>query len=117
MSRTSAIAAFLLAACASAPANESIGGARPTYLDAITAQLSQLGDVTVERGRGIVALVGAGLGESTPTMARALSALGELRLHMCSLSATGINLTLITDDDQVDEAARRLHAEFFEAAA
>jgi aspartate kinase len=88
-----------------------------THLEAITAQLSQLGDVTVERGRGIVALVGAGLGESTPTMARALGALGELRLHMCSLSSTGINLTLITDDDQVDEAARRLHAEFFGAAA
>ncbi|MFI5279824.1 MAG: lysine-sensitive aspartokinase 3 [Gemmatimonadales bacterium] len=88
-----------------------------SQLDAIIAQLSQLGDVTVERGRGIVALVGAGLGESTPTMARALGALGDLRLHMCSLSATGINLTLITDDDQVDEATRRLHAAFFEAAA
>jgi aspartate kinase len=86
-------------------------------LDAIVPQLSALGDVTVERGRGIVALVGAGLGESTPAMARALSALGELRLHMCSLSATGINLTLIVDGEQVHEAVRRLHAAFFESAA
>jgi aspartate kinase len=86
-------------------------------LDAIVSRLSALGDVAVERGRGIVALVGAGLGESTPTMARALAALGGLRLHMCSLSATGINLTLITDGDQVPEAQRRLHAAFFEDAA
>ena len=35
------------------------------HLDAVVAQLSMYGDVSVERGRGIVALVGAGLGEST----------------------------------------------------
>jgi len=89
----------------------------PTHLETIVAQLSALGDVAVERGRGIVALVGAGLGASTPTMARALAALGGMRLHMCSLSATGINFTLITDEGDVDDAARRLHREFFEGAA
>ena len=87
------------------------------HLDAVVAQLSALGDVSVERGRGIVALVGAGLGESTSTMARALTSLGDLRLHMVSLSATGINLTLIVDDDSVHEAMRRLHHEFFGVAA
>ena len=83
------------------------------HLDAVVGQLSAFGDVAVERGRGIVALVGAGLGESTATMARALGALGDLRLHMLSLSATGINLTLIVDDDAVHEAMRRLHEAFF----
>ena len=52
-------------------------------------------------------------GETTTAMARALVALRELRLHMLSLSATGINLTLIMDGDAVNEAMRRLHAEFF----
>ncbi len=84
------------------------------HLEAVVAQLSAYGDVAVERGRGIVALVGAGLGASTQTMARALTALGDLRLHMVSLSATGINLTLIVDGDAVHEAMRRLHAAFFE---
>ncbi len=83
------------------------------HLDAVVAQLSAFGDVTVERGRGIVALVGAGLGETTTAMARALTSLREMRLHMLSLSATGINLTLIVDGDAVNEAMRRLHAEFF----
>ncbi len=83
------------------------------HLDAVVAQLSAFGDVSVERGRGIIALVGAGLGESTQTMARALTALGDIRLHMVSLSATGINLTLILDGDDVHEATRRLHAAFF----
>ena len=39
---------------------------------AARCDLSPLGDVSVERNRGIVALVGAGLGDSTSTMARAL---------------------------------------------
>src|SRR5690606_15243175 len=86
------------------------------HLDAVVAQLSALGDVSVERHRGIVALVGAGLGEHTAAMATALQALGDLRLHMVSLSATGINLTLIVDGDQVNEAMKRLHKAFFEAA-
>lgn len=87
------------------------------YLEAVVAQLSAFGDVAVERGRGIVALVGAGLGESTATMARALTAMGDLRLHMVSLSATGINLTMIVDGDVVHEVIRRLHAAFFGEAA
>lgn len=87
------------------------------HLDAVVAQLSVYGDVSVERGRGIVALVGAGLGASTATMARALTALGDLRLHMVSLSATGINLTLIVDGDDVHEAMRRLHGAFFSGSA
>jgi aspartate kinase len=46
-------------------------------------------------------------------MARALTGLGDLRLHMVSLSATGINLTLIVDGDSVNEAMQRLHRTFF----
>ena len=87
------------------------------HLEAIVAQLSAFGDVSVERGRGIVALVGAGLGESTVSMARALTALGDLRVYMLSLSATGINLTLIVDGDAVHDAMRRLHAAFFEGVS
>jgi len=88
-----------------------------TQLDAVLTELRGFGDVTVERGRGIVAVVGSGLGTHTPTMARALGALGDLRVHMCSLSASGINLTVIVDGDQVHEAMRRLHRAFFEGDA
>ncbi len=87
------------------------------HLDAVLNELRGFGDVTVERGRGIVAVVGSGLGGHTPTMARALTALGDMRVHMCSLSASAINLTVIVDGDQVHEAMRRLHRAFFEEAA
>ena len=86
-----------------------------THLDALLGGLTVLGDVSVERNRGVVALVGAGLGDSTATMAQALAALGTLKVHMASLSSGGMNLTLLVDGEQVSEAMRRLHTAFFPA--
>ena len=83
-------------------------------LPALLPDLRELGDVSVERHRGIVAIVGAALREGGAHMSRALSALGNVNVHMLSLSATGINLTMVVDDDQVKPAMQRLHAEFFE---
>ena len=85
------------------------------HLESLTVDLSQLGDVSVERNRGIVALVGAGLGADSEAMARALGALKDKRIHMLSLSASGINLTMLVDADQVPSAMRQLHSAFFTA--
>lgn len=84
-------------------------------LEAIVSDLRELGDVSVERQRGIVSLVGTGLADDAGAMATALGALDGLRVHMLSLSATGINLTILVDGDQVAPAMRRLHAAFFGA--
>lgn len=84
-----------------------------SHLDGLVVDLAALGDVSVERNRGIVALVGAGLGASSAAMSRALAALGSMRVHMLSLSASGINLTMLVDGDQVGPAMRALHHEFF----
>ena len=86
----------------------------PSRLDALLVDLRALGDVSIERQRAVVAMVGAGLGGDSATMARALGALGGLRVHMISLSATEINLTIIIDGDRLGDAMRALHAEFFE---
>jgi aspartate kinase len=82
-------------------------------LDAILTELAALGDVAVERARGVIAIVGAGLADDSDAMARALSAIRGIPVHMLSLSATGINLTIIVDADRVAPAMRRLHAAFF----
>jgi aspartate kinase len=82
-------------------------------LEAIVGDLRALGDVSVERNRGIVAVVGGAIAEGGGAMARALGALGDTTVHMLSLSATGINLTMVVDDDQVNPAMQRLHAAFF----
>ena len=86
-------------------------------LDAVLADLAGLAEVSVERGLGIVAIVGAGLSDDTRTIATALAALGETKVHMLSLSATAINLTVIVDEEQMPTAMRDLHAAFFPAGA
>ena len=85
-------------------------------LEECVGELRQLGDVAIERNRGIVALVGAGLSESSEAMARGLRAIGDVKVQMLSLSATGINLTMVVGDDEVNPLMQRLHAAFFEEA-
>jgi aspartate kinase len=84
-------------------------------LEEVISDLSALGDVSIERNRGIIALVGAGLSDDGAAMARALTAIGSVRVHMLSLSATGINLTIIVDGGEVPAVMARLHDAFFPA--
>ena len=83
-------------------------------LEELLVDLRRLGDVAIDRNRGIVALVGAAMAEHAGAMSRALAAIGDTQLHMLSLSATGINLTMVVDSDDVHPLMQRLHAEFFE---
>jgi aspartate kinase len=85
----------------------------PSRLDALLPDLRELGDVAIERNRGIVAVVGADLSAGGEHMARALLAVHDTPIHMLSLSATGINLTIVVDAEQVTPVMRRLHEEFF----
>ena len=85
----------------------------PGRLDELLLDLRALGDVSIERDRGIVAIVGAGICDTAGAMGRALMALGSVQIHMMSLSATGINLTVIVDGASVTPAIQRLHTEFF----
>ena len=86
-------------------------------LEALVVDLRELGDVTMERNRGIVAIVGSGLSDGGSAMSTALSAIGDLRVHMLSLSSSGINLTVVVDGEQVNPAMQRLHAAFFPKGA
>jgi aspartate kinase len=88
-----------------------------TRLEAIVSDLRALGDVSVERNRGIVAVVGGAIADGGEAMAKALGALGDVRIHMLSLSASGINLTMVVDGEQVTPAIQRLHTAFFGSGA
>lgn len=86
-------------------------------LAAILQDLAAFGDVSVSPRAGLLAIVGAGIADSGQAMAKAVAALGDIPVHMASLSATGINFTLVIDDEHVVPAMQRLHATFFETAA
>lgn len=82
-------------------------------LDSLLLELRQLGDVSFERDRAIVAVVGAGISDRSAAMGRAIGALEGIKVHMMSLSSTGINLTIIVDAAELNNAMLRLHDEFF----
>ncbi|MDB4899940.1 MAG: aspartate kinase, partial [Gemmatimonadetes bacterium] len=82
-------------------------------LETLVVELRELGDVTMERNRGIVSIVGNGLSDGGTAMARAMGAIGDIRVHMLSLSSSGINLTVVVDGEQVSPAMGRLHDAFF----
>lgn len=88
-----------------------------TRLDELVIDLRMLGDVSIQRDRAIVAIVGSAIGDRGDCMGRALAALGEMHVHMVSLSATGINLTVVVDGSRMHDAMMALHSEFFPAGA
>jgi aspartate kinase len=83
------------------------------HLDSLIVDLSQLGDVAVERNRGVLSIVGSAVAHDSATLARALASIAPMRVHMLSLSATGINLTMVVDGEEVPRAMKALHDEFF----
>ena len=87
-----------------------------TGLEAVMSDLTQFGDISVERNRGIVAIVGAGIADGSAAMGKAIAALGAIPVYMASLSASGINFTMVIDDSEVMPTMQRLHDAFFPAA-
>ncbi|MGI8508633.1 MAG: lysine-sensitive aspartokinase 3 [Gemmatimonadaceae bacterium] len=85
-------------------------------LDTLLVDLRMLGDVAIERDKAVVAIVGAGIGDRADCMGRVLNALGGVHVHMVSLSATGINLTVVLDGKAMLDAVTALHEEFFPSA-
>ena len=86
-------------------------------IESLVSGLSTLGDVSVERDRAIVAVVGAAISDDSAAMGRAIAALDGIKIHMMSLSATGINLTVIVEGDELNAAMERLHSAFFTGGA
>jgi len=57
--------------------------------------------------------VGENIRETPKVAARVFSALGDINVRMISQGASEINITFVISEDDVPEAIRRLHSEFF----
>ncbi|HEX6536581.1 MAG TPA: aspartate kinase [Gemmatimonadaceae bacterium] len=81
--------------------------------DELVSDLAELGEVEVIRGCAIVAVVGSELTGNVDIVARALSALRGMPVHMLSVSATGTNVTAVIDGGSLPRAMRAVHEELF----
>lgn len=82
-------------------------------LPVIVTELEQLGIVGVEKGCAIVCVVGEGLRGTPGIAARVFSAISDINVTLISQGASSINFTFAIEEERVEEAVRRLHAEFF----
>jgi aspartate kinase len=84
-----------------------------TRLDSIVRDLAQLGEVWVEQGRAIVAIVGIGLKHTPGLAGRVFNAVWPANVEIISQGASAINMTFVVRDEDGPDVVRRLHQEFF----
>jgi aspartate kinase len=82
-------------------------------LDSIQHDLSRIGEVSIEREKAIVCVVGDNLKSTPGIVGRLFGAIGEANVNMISQGASEINLTFVTDESDVATVVERLHAAFF----
>ncbi|HEY7637390.1 MAG TPA: lysine-sensitive aspartokinase 3 [Gemmatimonadales bacterium] len=84
-----------------------------TRLNAVVRELSELGEVWVEDGRAIVAVVGIGLRHTPGLAARLFQAVQPANVEVISQGASLINMTFVVREEDGPGVVRRLHQEFF----
>ena len=82
-------------------------------LDPIVADLADHGDVWVDEGRAIVAVVGLGLRGTPGIAARVFTAVQPANVELISQGSSAINLTFVVREAEAADVVRRLHREFF----
>ena len=84
-----------------------------TRLDAVVQDLSELGEVWLESGRAIVAVVGIGMRTTPGIAARLFRAVQPANVEVISQGASAINVTFVVREEDGPDVVRRLHREFF----
>ena len=84
-----------------------------TRLPALRRDLETLGEVTVEDGRAIIAVVGIGIRHTPGIAARVFGSVTPANVEIISQGASSINMTFVVREPDGPDIVRRLHREFF----
>ena len=82
-------------------------------IDAIKRDFQGIGEVSIERHKAIVCVVGNDLKFTPGVAARVFGAVASSNVNMISQGASEINLTFVIDESEVERVVRLLHDEFF----
>ncbi len=86
------------------------------HLSKIVADLEKFAETTVYQQKAILCIVGDQMHSTVGVADRIFHALGDINVMMITQGASEINMSLVIDDERVDDAVRRLHQAFFEPA-
>lgn len=79
----------------------------------IRPELEAIGELMVDEGRAIVAVVGVGLRDTPGIAARVFRATEPANVEIISQGASAINITFVVRESEGPAIVRRLHEEFF----
>jgi aspartate kinase len=82
-------------------------------MDALVRDLTELGEVSIEERRAIVAIVGIGLRDTPGLAARVFNSVWPANVEIISQGASAINMTFVVREEDGPDVVRRLHQEFF----
>jgi len=82
-------------------------------LPEICEDLGKIADVKMEGNKALVCLVGEDIRGHSGIAGRVFSAVSHVNLRMISQGASEINMSFMIDEEDVEEAVRSLHKEFF----
>jgi aspartate kinase len=82
-------------------------------LPAICAELERIADVKYEGRKALVCLVGQDIRGQSGISGRVFGAISHVNIRMISQGASEINMSFMIDEEDVEEAVRSLHREFF----
>lgn len=85
-------------------------------IEELPRRLQKLADVELYDGQCIIAVVGQNVMSDARVGARVLDALGNMPVKMMSLGRSGLNLSIVVDDANADEAVKKVHRALFEVA-
>jgi aspartate kinase len=85
-------------------------------IEELTRRLHALAEVELYDGQCIIAVVGQNVMSDARVGARVLDALGGMPVKMMSLGRSGLNLSIVVDDANADDAVKAVHRALFESA-
>ncbi len=83
------------------------------FLDDILKELKNFADVSVFPDKAIICIVGEQMRSTSGIANRIFNALCDINLLMISQGASEINMSVVVEQELVEDAVRRLHDEFF----
>lgn len=84
-------------------------------LEQILGELEHYAEVTRYERKAILCIVGEQMHSTVGIADRIFRSLGDINVMMISQGASEINMSMVIDERDVNEAVRRLHKEFFES--
>jgi aspartate kinase len=82
-------------------------------LNSLIKELSHLGTVRTLEKKATICLVGKGIRKASGMAGKVFSTLSSINVYFVSCGASETSMTVVVDEDQLEEALNRLHEEFF----